>query len=125
MGIGAALFAVAVTLGVASPHEANAAQTPRILYASNWTGQMQIFAVDPARGATLGQITFGIDQRCPAALQLPGGYERPIPSRDGRYVLFRCTSREMPSLWVARADGRAARLVRETAHARMRAAAHR
>jgi Tol biopolymer transport system component len=78
----------------------------RILYASNWTGHMEIFAVDPSGKNPVRQLTFGTEPGCSNGL-LPPGYVQPIPSPDGRHVLYGCgNSWHGPSLWVARADGR-------------------
>jgi hypothetical protein len=52
--------AIAVTLVMAAlvPAAHAAAGTPRILYAGDWTGSMQIFAADLSGRARLGQVTF-------------------------------------------------------------------
>jgi Tol biopolymer transport system component len=89
----------------------------RILYASSWTGRMQIYAVDPSGKAAVAQLTFGTDARCSADQPpgvpglLPDGYVQPLPSPNGRYVLYRCMTHTMDrSHWmVARADGRVPR----------------
>ena len=82
-------------------------RAPRILYASNWTGHLEIFAVEPSGKKRVGQLTFGTEPGCSSGL-LPAGYVQPVPSPDGRHVLYRC-SNGWTGLWVAKADGRAAR----------------
>jgi len=78
--------------------------TSRILYASDWSGHMQIYAVDPARPGVTHQVTFGGD-----------GFVNPQPSPDGRLVAYLSSSTsfyERPrDLWVARANGTRARRV--------------
>jgi WD40 repeat protein len=105
----------------AKPASAPRARIPRILYASDWSGHMEIYAVDPSAKAPAGQLTFGTAPDCDAAGHallgggpLPGGYVDPLPSPDGRYLLYRCANESsppgsLPSLWVARADGRVLR----------------
>src|SRR5262245_21173465 len=61
--------------------------TPRILYTSGWSGSKEIYSVDPARRAPIGQITFGREPGC-RDLVLPCGFGRPFPSPDGRHVAF-------------------------------------
>ena len=91
--------------GAAAPVRA-----PRILYASNWTGDLEIFAVDPSGKRRVGQLTFGTEPECSSSGILPAGYVQPIPSPNGRYVLYGCSNGwRRSSLWVAKADGRAAR----------------
>jgi Tol biopolymer transport system component len=94
---------VSITLGAAAP-------TPRIVYASDWSGSSQLYAVDPASRARTGQLTFGRPRVCLPAN--PCGYSRPVPSPDGRRVLFWDFVSQGPlraSLYVANADGRARR----------------
>lgn len=79
---------------------------PRLLFRSDWSGTSQIYAADPA-GIATAQITFA---RAPACGTAPCGYDDPMPSPDGRYVLFTdwasCEpTLHPPSLFVARADG--------------------
>jgi Tol biopolymer transport system component len=86
----------------------------RILYASDWTGTMEIFAADPSGRAPLGQLTFA---RAEGACYSPAacGYARPQPSPDGRWLVYwSIGSLGSPSmLWLARADGTRARMVGE------------
>ena len=53
----ARLLAIGVGATVLAP-AAHAARAPRILYAGDWAGPMQIFAADPSGHAPLGQVTF-------------------------------------------------------------------
>jgi Tol biopolymer transport system component len=109
-------FAVLASLGPADRSTSalgTAAGRSRILYSSNWTGRMQIYAVDPSGKEAVAQLTFGTDAQCSASVVpsapglLPDGYFQPVPSPDGRFVLYGCINQSMsPSLWVARADGR-------------------
>jgi Tol biopolymer transport system component len=102
---------VVTAMGGVGTHAPSApkARPPRILYASDWSGSSEIYAVDPASGRR-GQLTFG---RAPACVPAnPCGYVRPIPSPDGRRIVFGDHSIEGPlpgSLFVARADGRGRR----------------
>jgi Tol biopolymer transport system component len=89
---------------------AHAAASTRVLYASDWSGHMEIYAVDPSGKAPVGQLTFGVEGKCGPFL--PCGFIDPVPSPDGRMVVYGDTGDD--SLWVARADGSAARLL--TAH---------
>ena len=96
----------------------------RILYSSDWTGQTQILAVDPAGRARLGELTFGREPE-PQYPQfgcdpVACGFVAPAPSPDGRWVLYRGIggSRASPGvvhpgapLWLARADGSSPRLL--------------
>lgn len=83
------------------------AGVPRILYASDWSGTSQIYAVDPSGRRATGQLTFG---RAPACLPgNPCGFAAPSPSPDGRRVLFWDYSVQGPfrsSLFASLADGR-------------------
>lgn len=83
---------------------ARAVTAPRILYSSDWSGHAQIYAVDPARPSTSGQVTFGSD-----------GFTEPHPSPNGRRVAYLGSSSWLfdppRRLWVARANGTAARRV--------------
>src|SRR5215813_1677971 len=91
------------------------AATPltRILYASDWTGPTELFAVDPSTRATLGQLTSGKESSCGDSFGLPVvpcGFTNPIPSPDGRWLLFGGTNAYpggvgQGSLWLAAANG--------------------
>src|SRR5262249_26213154 len=86
----------------------------RVLYASDWTGQMQVFAADPSRRAPVGQLTFARpDGPCRSAAAC--GYTRPQPSPDGRSLAFWSTANpgNAPMLWLAQADGTGTRPVGE------------
>src|SRR5262245_15532892 len=85
---------------------------PRILYASDWTGTMEIFAAD-ATGRAVGQLTFG---RPAATCHSPSacGFVRPQPSPDGRRLVYWSTGSfpwEQSTLWLANADGTRARKI--------------
>jgi Tol biopolymer transport system component len=83
----------------------------RILYASDWIGTTQIFAVDPTHRKPLAQITFERPERCSAWLYpITCGFYDPIPSHDGRHIAFRSTGTQS-ELWIADADGRNAHIV--------------
>lgn len=89
---------------VSDAEQARAA--PRILYASDWSGTNQLYAVDPTGTRAHGQLTFG---RAPACVPgHPCGYHKPAASPDGRRVLFWDFVAQGPRvsrLFVARADG--------------------
>jgi WD40-like Beta Propeller Repeat len=78
-----------------------------ILYSGTWTGPTEIFAVDPQTKKTLGQLTAGREPDCFDLYLVPCGFHDPIPSPNGRFVLYRGVSSfpDSTSLWVARADG--------------------
>lgn len=80
---------------------------PRLLYASNWSGPVQIYSLDPSGRRLLAQVSRGIPPACGVS---PCGYGPPIPSPDGRRLLFgdwtSCEPSGHPeSLYLARADG--------------------
>jgi hypothetical protein len=83
-----------------------ATRTPRILYAGDWLGSMQIFAADPTGRARLRQVTFAPP---PAACSSAAacGYTRPLPSPDGRRLAYWTAGvAYLPqTLWLSRADG--------------------
>ena len=81
----------------------------RLLYASDWTGPTQIFAVDPAGQRALGQVTFDHVATCSRS-SLPCGFVDPLPSPNGRYGAYRELG-EPGALWLAKADGRNARRI--------------
>jgi hypothetical protein len=95
-------------LGVAPA--AHAGVGTRIFYVSNWSGHEQVYAVDPAGRASLGQVT-PPDAR--------NDLFEPQPSPDGRHVLYRSHSADslgpsnppQSSVWLAQTDGRAQELV--------------
>jgi hypothetical protein len=90
------LFALA-----ASPQ---ALASTRILYASDWSGPTEIYAVT-ADGRSTAQITAGTPPSCRVQL-IPCGFLDPLPSPDGRRLLYRGTD---GSLWLSRGDGRSPR----------------
>jgi hypothetical protein len=82
----------------------------RVLYAADWTGQMQIFAADPAGRAPVRQVTFARpDGDCFSAAAC--GSTRPQPSPNGRWLAYWSTARPgiAATLWLAQADGSGAR----------------
>lgn len=116
-GIGVALFRAAVLLALfglaflfaASGPAARSPASPspvRLLYASDWSGSSEIYAVDPVTGHRRGQLTFGPAPACVPTN--PCGYMSPVPSPDGRRLVFGDLAIEgprRPSLFVAHADG--------------------
>lgn len=80
----------------------------RILYASDWTGPMEIFAADPFGRGPIQQVTFAPPEgSCHWAAAC--GYTRPQPSPDGRRLAYWSTADvegdRTATLWIARADG--------------------
>jgi hypothetical protein len=71
---------------------------------------MQIFAVDPAGHARLGQVTFARPTEACAA-PTACGFTNPQPSPDGRWLVYRALTQccQPGTLWLARADGTHAR----------------
>jgi hypothetical protein len=102
-----ALTALLLVPGAGARPTAHATPTRlRILYAADWTGQMQIFAADPAGRAQVRQLTFAPpDGACYSAAAC--GYTRPQPSPNGRSLVYWSTARPgvAGTLWLARADG--------------------
>ena len=78
----------------------------RVLYASDWTGSMQIFAADPSGRARLGQLTFAQPTE-PCIGPTACGFTNPQPSPDGRWLVYRALTQccQPGTLWLARADG--------------------
>ncbi|HEU5279615.1 MAG TPA: hypothetical protein VFU26_12015 [Gaiellaceae bacterium] len=95
------------TVPIWTPSDAVAAT--RIFYASDWAGPMQIFAIDPTGRRPLAQITFDRIPTC-ADSSLPCGFVDPLPSPDGRKVIYRELG-EPGALWLADATGRNARRI--------------
>src|SRR6185503_21035234 len=79
------LLVVVASAALASPlpAERNADAKTRILYSGDWTGRSQIFAVDPAGRAPLGQVTFG--RTTGDCGPIACGFFAPTPSPDGRW----------------------------------------
>src|SRR5262249_25414482 len=105
------LVVLAASLVLATP--ARAAVSSRILYASDWSGDMELYAVDPSGREPVGQLTSGIGGTC--AFLLPCGFVDPVLSPDGRMVVYGGTGlysyNGSAALWIARADGSAPRLL--------------
>jgi Tol biopolymer transport system component len=106
------------SLGHAGPSSsavgaATAPTPPRILYSSDWTGRTEIFALDPAHRKPLGQVTVG-GRACGGGV-LACGFAHPMPSPDGKRIAYVGVQRfgSEWSLWIARANGTAARKVAE------------
>jgi hypothetical protein len=97
--LGVCLFALVATAGGQT-----AGRAPRILYASDWSGSGQVYSIDPS-GGRRGQLTFGPAPGCPA--DAPCGFGRPIPSPDGRWLLFWEAGIQVATtnLYLTRADG--------------------
>jgi Tol biopolymer transport system component len=90
---------------------------PRILYASDWSGTSQIYAVDPAGRAAPGQLTFGRAPACEPGR--PCGYVAPEQSPDGSKVLLWDHvdgGYWYARLFVARADGSSRRRILTVNH---------
>jgi dipeptidyl aminopeptidase/acylaminoacyl peptidase len=109
---------VALAIGVlatAFAPAAHAARAPRILYAGDWTGPMQIFAADPSGRAPLGQVTFARPAG-PCYWAAACGFTRPLPSPDGRWLAYWTggVSYVPSTLWLAHADGSGARAIGTT-----------
>src|SRR5690348_11454740 len=59
----------------------------RILYASDWTGPMEIFAADPTGRTPVRQVTFARpDTGCYSVAAC--GFTDPLPSPDGRLLAY-------------------------------------
>src|ERR1700758_5374588 len=90
---------------------ASRARSPglRMLYASDWTGPMEIFAADPSGRAPVQQVTFARpDGACQGGRRAEAcGYTRPQPSPDGRRLAYWSVGSGYgpTALWLARADG--------------------
>jgi Tol biopolymer transport system component len=90
----------------------SASAATRILYSSDWSGSFQVYAVDPTGRHAPGQVTFGPAPACIPAN--PCGYIAPVPSPDGRRLLFWDFVEGGPlerRLFVAAADGSNRRLL--------------
>jgi Tol biopolymer transport system component len=84
---------------------------PRILYASDWSGTSQLYAVDPSGRRPTAQLTF---DRAPACLPgNPCGFAAPVPSPDGARVVFSdyAIQGSAGNVYTAAADGRHRRRV--------------
>jgi hypothetical protein len=76
------MFALAVVIAAPSAEAGRAKGAPsglRVLYASDWSGTMQIYAADPTGRSPVKQVTFARPEGpCDAAAGC--GYTRPQPS---------------------------------------------
>jgi Tol biopolymer transport system component len=94
----------------------SAGAASRLVYASDWTGRTELFAARPTGGGPLGQLTFGFEKPCIDEF-FACGFSDPLPSPDGRWLLYRnavlsaAVLAQLQSLWLARADGTRTRLV--------------
>src|SRR5262245_45205726 len=89
---------------------------PRILYSSDWSGTTEIYAVDPSGKLPVAQVTFGRPPSCSGQVfVVECGFTDPMPSPDGRWVLYRdvgyIPDGSQQTLWIARADGGAPRVL--------------
>jgi Tol biopolymer transport system component len=107
-----ALLGVALALWLAPAGHA----ATRIIYASDWTGPTALFAIRPQGGAPLGQLTTGFQSPCIQEF-FACGFSDPLPSPDGRRLLYRnavlsaAVLAQFQSLWLAQADGTGVRLI--------------
>jgi hypothetical protein len=105
-----ALLGVALALWLAPP--AHATTATRVLYAGDWTGQMEIFAVDPTGKAPVAQLTHW-HGRCydgPDYFGYPFQTLHLFAAPNGRSVLVGCGR----ALWLMRGDGADARRIGES-----------
>jgi Tol biopolymer transport system component len=105
---GFALVLLATASGAADGYRAAAPQL-RVLYASDWSGPMQIFAADPSGRTPVRQLTFDRPASNCWPRAVACGYTRPQPSPDGRWLAY--WGIDPQTLWLARADGTGARAV--------------
>ena len=81
----------------------------RILYASDWPGPTQLFAIDPSHRLPTSQLTFS-RAPCPGGGQVVAcGFTYPVPSPDGKRLVYRTTLSD--KVYLAAADGRSPRLL--------------
>jgi Tol biopolymer transport system component len=112
-------FILAGTAAGATGRDGSASALPqpwRILYSSDWTGPTEIYAVDSSGKAPVGQLTFGREPDCASGGLFACGFISPMPSPNGRFVLYRSVAPylDLGALWIARADGREPRLLTTT-----------
>lgn len=103
------LLAVVMTALMVVPYaSARVGSAPRlrVLYASDWTGQMEIFAADPSGRTPVRQLTFARPDG-PCYSSAACGFSNPQPSPDGRLLAYWSTGYpwNAATLWLARADG--------------------
>ena len=97
MRLGSALATGVIVAALLAP-AARAAPSPRILFASDWTGPTEIFAADPSGRAPVGQVTFA-RPAAPCYWAAACGFTKPLPSPDGRWLAYRSGASD----WVATA----------------------
>lgn len=108
------LFGVALALWLSPTTQA--ATPTRILYASDWTGPTELFAIRPTGAIPLGQVTRGFESPCIQEF-FACGFSDPLPSPDGRWLLYRnavlpaVIPSQPQSLWIAHPDGTSLRLL--------------
>ena len=99
---------VLAALSLVSAASARDATHPRllVLYASDATGPMEIFAADPSGKSPVRQVTFGRPwEQCRSAAAC--GFSDPLPSPDGRRLAFWSGgfSLQARTLWLSSIDG--------------------
>jgi Tol biopolymer transport system component len=115
IGVASAAIVVVLTtttLGLATP-SARRLDLPsaRLLYTGDWSGNREIYSVDPRRPGAVAQVTFGHESSCDP-LVIACGFSNVAPSPDGRHVAFTSfADYTTGSLYVSRIDGRARRRV--------------
>ena len=111
MRLRTALPSALVVLALAPAAHA-ASRQPRILYAGDWTGTMQIFAADPSGRAPVRQVTFARPEG-PCYWAAACGFTRPLSSPDGRRLAYWSggAAFQPRTLWLARADGTGAHAI--------------
>jgi Tol biopolymer transport system component len=89
----------------------------RIVYVGDWSGSTEVYSVDPARPASIAQITFGHPRGCDPRADAPPycAISKVAVSPDGRRIAY-VVSNPYPDycngvLFVAHADGRALRRI--------------
>jgi hypothetical protein len=91
-----ALIGVALALWFAPT--ANATAPTRVLYVSDWSGENEVYSVDPTGRGRVAQVTHW-HGACPQGPTFASTFLSPSP--DGRYLAAECGT----SLWLMRTDG--------------------
>jgi Tol biopolymer transport system component len=107
LSVGLIAVCIAALVVIAGRPATAATQPAWLLYRSDWSGTSQIYSVDPTGKRPAAQLTSG---RPPACGEAACGYGDPVPSPDGRALLFSdwasCEPASHPaSVFLARADG--------------------